>query len=114
MYYNYGPKVFTNNGRLLERLDKHNFNIIACNKTGDNKYSVYECFVYDKEKFIDKDDVYNFIGVDYYSPEELAVGCLDYYGIEAFCNKRHRYTFTREELENYLDTIELGSDIELN
>ena len=58
MYLNYGYENFADEGRLLEQLNKHEFLITTCDKIGDNKYKVCECFVNTKEKFVDMDDVY--------------------------------------------------------
>ena len=59
-------------------------------------------YVYDKDKIIDKEDVASFILLDEYDPCSFAVGCVDLYGPEAFCNFKNRYTMNKDEVFDFL------------
>ena len=106
MYLNYGDINFANNGRLVEQVGKHQFNIVTCEHMKNGKFLVCECFVDTKDSMVDMDDVYAFAGIEDYSPIDFAVGCIDYYGPEAFCNYRHRYELTADEVKELLKKIE--------
>lgn len=103
MYLNYGDtNVLAGYGRLLERVAKHEFNIITIDPIGEDLYKVCQCYVYDKDKIIDKEDVASFILLDEYDPCSFAVGCVDLYGPEAFCNFKNRYTMNKDEVFEFL------------
>lgn len=114
MYQNFGDKNITSGyGRLLEQHDKHHFSVTTIEKWKDEKFRVCECYVDTKEPFIDKDDVYLYANIDFYSPCDLAIGCVDYYGIEAFSKKSHRYIMTKDELKDYINKLDLEDDVEI-
>ena len=107
MYLNYGDvNVLAGYGRLLERVAKHEFNIITIDRAEKGLYKVCQCRVYTKDKIIDQDDVVSFILLDEYDPCSFAIGCVDLYGPEAFCSFKNRYKMNKDEVFNFLKKFE--------
>lgn len=114
MFQNYGDlNVLDGYGRLLERVSKHEFNIITIDPLENDLYKVCVCRVYTKDKLIDKDDVVSFILLDEYDPCSFAVGCVDLYGPEAFSGFRDRYKMTKDEVFNFLKKYEYDPETEV-
>lgn len=103
MYYNFGDKNYLSYGRFIEPAGKHVFNVLTCDEV-NGKYKVCDCYIDTKDKMIDADDVYCYINLDEYSPLDFAVGCIDYYGPEAFSNFKNRWLMTKEEAVKFLNS----------
>lgn len=115
MFINYGDKNFFEYGVLVD-FEHHDtiFDILYCRPfdDADDLYLFAHCTVDITDSWIDKNDVFSFIGMrpETYDVIQYAIGCIDYYGVENFSSPYDGYQFTKTEICDRLKHYLIASD----